>query len=391
MNIKIFGAVLLLLYTAESRADTCDAMIAQAAALIVAPLKSTEDFSARLGELDGMLTQCPNHPWLNAIGAQSDLRAYELLVRANNGQPNQQALSFITRALQRSTIYFDAPSSQRPDKPQLRTEAGPANLTYSTASDSRQEILMILVDLAKRGVAHPYLALQQPLACTNRVANDAQTLSYALSTSHDRVAVAIPFIDAAAQACMQANTRDITLPFATQARAHLNLVRLKLLSDDEAIKQSLRKAAAAEQAYIVQPHYSLHWSDTDSAQLAKLLRQYDVGPWLSRSLWFTAEHIETAAAIEAIALYLNDQWSPLAAGTLQVESTLVAQAHSEFTKKVFALFNEGKEAGLNAQTKATLLAALKAFVDGEIRTFDTKKLPPPPEYILRILYATLAA
>ena len=176
MNIKIFGAVLLLLYTAESRADTCDAVIAQAAALIVAPLKSTEDFSARLGELDGMLTQCPNHPWLNAIGAQSDLRAYELLVRANNGQPNQQALSFITRALQRSTIYFDAPSSQRPDKPQLRTEAGPANLTYSTASDSRQEILMILVDLAKRGVAHPYLALQQPLACTNRVANDAQTL-----------------------------------------------------------------------------------------------------------------------------------------------------------------------------------------------------------------------
>lgn len=391
MNINYFAAVLLLLFfTAESRANDCETMISEAAALIIAPLESADDFSTRISQLDDMLAQCPDHAWLNAIGAQSDLRAFELLVRANKGQLNQQALSFIDRALQRSTLYFNAPSAQRADKPSLRTEAGTANLTYAAARDSRQEILTILSDLATRGVAHPYLEVEQPLACSDLVANDAQTLSYAMSLNHDLAAVVIPFIDGAAQACFSAATRQVTLPFAVQARAHLSLVRLQLLADDDSIKQSLRKARAAEQAYIAQPHYSLHWSESDSAHLAKLLRQYDVGPWLSPSLWFTAEHIATDAAIEAIALHLNDHWSPLAAGTMQVESGLVTQAQSEFTKRVFALLNQGRAAGLDQPTKATLLAALKAFVEGDIRTFETKDLPPPPEYMVRILYGTLA-
>ena len=378
----------LVCIKASAAVDCDNDILPQALANMLQQPQNSEAFLAQIKTMDSYLELCPEHAWVNAMGSMNDFNAFQLITKNNNGVPNQQAVSFITRALLRSDKFFAAPHEQRKDIIKLQTARGEGSLRSQAAYDTRSNIIKGLIAIARQGAVHPYLKAEQPLDCESAtLGGDAQTIGFAIQEESDLAF--LPFVDGAAAACDQVTGKIRLTPYATKARVYLNAVKKQLIREPEQVRDALEKAKAAELAYIQGYSHTIHFDKNDSHQLDVLMREHEVGPWLAKELWFTEEHVNSEAAIEAIALYLNDNYSSLVAGTLKnVDSSVISQAQAEFAKKIYALFNQGQTAGYERETRSMLYHSLKAFETGEIRTLPNKELPPPPDYLLRVLYST---
>lgn len=376
-------AAVLLAGQAAARED-CDAdILPRAFNAAMAPSANWQQLTERVAEVNGYIEACPDHAWINMVGADFDGRIYDSLVELSGGQVEQQALDFVLRGFERSARFHEADADGRADRV-FTSSSGTVRLGYSDAAAARKKLLGTLVDLARRGAVHPYIAATEPQPCTGWYTHDAQAISFAVQTKADLFL--LPFVDAAAESCRKTGRGSDRLPLALQASVYTRLVRSGEISDPADARQMLAKAKVAETAYLEGGRsYDIFWAESDARNLdAKLrelgLTQEGAEAAVRREDWFTAENIARPEVVRGLALALAEKWTATAAGESGASDEAVTSARGALTGLVLKLRSEGTAAGIKAQTNLALREALIAVHEGTVRAPGTEGLPGFPKW-----------
>jgi len=311
-------------------------------------------------------------------------------LRANNvGVVNQDAYNFLGRAFMRSNVFQLGPDEGRQFRFNILGFQSTTNLDYSVASNSRKAIIESLAGLALAGTVHPYLKVEQPMACEGWVQSDAQTLGYMVKVAADKVL--LPFVETAADACRTAPHRMDRLPLAVLVGAYTKLIKNEQVKDPAEIERLLIAARRAADDFVSGDGYhSLLFSEADDRELTSLIRKHGVhsgdGPaTIDRSLWFKPEYIGSETAIRSVAYSFSEYWTPLASGDTDAPGEEVAKARNKLSGYIVELRNQGSEAGFPEETTTMLVETLTAFQKGEIGPPETAGLHPIPPWLLNIL------
>ncbi len=347
----------------------------------------------QIAQMDSYAQSCPDHAWINALGGELDVMVFKTIRANNGGVINQEAVSFLTRAFQRSTVFQEGPEEGRKPRYHVLGINNATHIDYSLASNSRRAIIDSLAQLALVGTVHPYLKPELPVDCKGWLTSDAQTVGYKVSVAADKVL--LPFVEAAADACRNAPGQMDRLPLAVLALAYMKLVDKAQITDASEIERMLIAARRnADDFKGSSGHHSLLFSESDEQRLKALIRKHGVhigeGPaTIDRSLWFTRDYIGSEVAIRSIVHSFSEYWTPLAAGETDASSEDVARARNQMTSYLLQLKREGTEAGLKDETEAMLRDAVTTFQKGEIRppmaATNTPMMPWLYDMIIRLL------
>lgn len=386
------AAALCAFAVPAAAADTCETETLPQAIMALQKQVTADDVVARMDLMDSLVAACPEHGWINVLGAELDRTTYRALLQASNGSPDQQALNYLLRGFERSNVFQQGPDENRKERYGIWLGPNEARLVYSVATDNRKGIIEELMTLARQGKVHPYLAAELPMVCSGWITGDAMTVAYAVKSKADRVL--LPFIDAAAKACSVTDGGRGQLPVALKAVAYARFVRDGELTDRDEISGLLTEAKAAQDAYVTGRGFDFFYSESEAERLTKLMQQHavrtgDEPVLLARELWFTPEHVRSPEAVYSIALALSGTWTPLAAGTEAGDTQTVATARTKLSSLVFALLKEGADAGLKPETQVTLREALTAFQTGKVRTMHAANLPGALAFLYDMLIKIL--
>lgn len=393
MNRLKFAAGLLgmMLFAAGSAsADDCTGTLRTSAVSATLRLVTNgEQLQAALKDIDAIVAQCPADPWINALGAEMDLRVYNALLAANNNQVNQQAFDFLQRGLARSDVYMNTAADMRGEVFAIQTEHGKGNLTHSFASTNRKSILQIFMAMARLGQVHPYFKAETPKTCTGWLTSDSQTVGYAMETEADLIFR--PFIDAAAEACRgEGNDR---LPLAVASQAYVRLVERGALTFRSDVSKALLKARDYRDAYLSRGGFDFHYSKFDADRLDRELRKHEVDPMagrLAREQWFTDEHFASEKMQFSLAWALSEEWAAISEKLAKGEIELAAGG-TQYTRFVYDVLKDGREAGKEAETKAALRTALSDVQQSRVRAIAMADYELPPQWLHDMLMKTAAA
>lgn len=393
MNRLKFAAGLLgmvLCAAGSAWADDCTGTLRTGAvSAALRPVTTGEQLQAALKDLDAIVAQCPADPWINVLGAEMDLRVYNALLAANNNQVNQQALDFLQRGLARSDVYMNTAADMRGEVYAIQTEHGKGNLTHSFASTNRKSILQIFMAMARLGQVHPYFKAETPKTCTGWLMSDTQTVGYAMETEADLIFR--PFIDAAAEACRrEGNDR---LPLAVASQAYVRLVERGALTFRSDISKALLKARDYRDAYLSRGGFDFHYSKFDADRLDRELRKHEVDPMagrLAREQWFTEEHFGSEKMQFSLAWALSEEWASISEKLAKGEIELAAGG-TQYTRFVYDVLKDGREAGKEAETKAALRTALSDVQQSRVRAIAMADYELPPQWLHDMLMKTAAA
>lgn len=393
MNRLKFAAGLLgmMLFAAGSAsADDCTGTLrTSAVSATLRPVTTGEQLQAALKDIDAIVAQCPADPWINALGAEMDLRVYNALLAANNNQVNQQAFDFLQRGLARSDVYMNTAADMRGEVFAIQTEHGKGNLTHSFASTNRKSILQIFMAMARLGQVHPYFKAETPKTCTGWLTSDTQTVGYAMETEADLIFR--PFIDAAAEACRgEGNDR---LPLAVASQAYVRLVERGALTFRSDVSKALLKARDYRDAYLSRGGFDFHYSKFDADRLDRELRKHEVDPMagrLAREQWFTDEHFAREKMQFSLAWALSEEWAAISEKLAKGEIELAAGG-TQYTRFVYDVLNDGRGAGKEAETKAALRTALSDVQQSRVRAIAMADYELPPQWLYDMLMKTAAA
>lgn len=371
-------------------ADDCTGTLRTGAvSAALRPVTTGEQLQAALKDLDAIVAQCPADPWINALGAEMDLRIYNALLAANNNQVNQQALDFLQRGLARSDVYMNTAADMRGEVYAIQTEHGKGNLTHSFASTNRKSILQIFMAMARLGQVHPYFKAETPKTCTGWLTSDSQTVGYAMETEADLVFR--PFIDAAAEACRgEGNDR---LPLAVASQAYVRLVERGALTFRSDVSKALLKARDYRDAYLSRGGFDFHYSKFDADRLDRELRKHEVDPMagrLAREQWFTEEHFGSEKMQFSLAWALSEEWASISEKLAKGEIELAAGG-TQYTRFVYDVLKDGREAGKEAETKGALRTALSDVQQSRVRAIAMADYELPPQWLYDMLMKTAAA
>lgn len=384
-----FAATLLgalVLATGSAAADDCTGGLrAEALGVSLMPLATVQDLQAALNDMDLFVSDCPQDPWINALGAEMDMRVYNQLVAANNNQVNQQAFDYLQRAFVRSDVYMSAPAEARQNVHRVQTQNGYGDLTYSATSTNRANIIKALMLLAKLGQVPPYLKAETPKTCTGWLSSDAQTVGYAIEAEADLVFR--PFLEAAAAACGGAGeVRDRT-PLAVVARGYYRLVDKGAATDPALVQELLLKAREYRDAYLEGRSSDMLYSEFDVDRLDRALRQHGVDPMaglLPREQWFTPQNIGGTKMQYSLAWALSEEWAGLAA-QMADEGLPLPRAGTLYTTFVYDVLREGREAGGERQTRAVLRTALRDVQESRVRADAMADYDLPPQWLYQAI------
>lgn len=365
--------------------DACETLILpRALEAIQTVIQDGTRVAPQAGLMDGYVQQCPDHAWINALAGELDVMIFKGLRQANGGVPTQDAVNYLARAFDRSTVFQAGPDETRNNRYNIITSQSSYNrLEYSIASGSRRGILDELATLARAGTVHPYLAGTTPPGCSGWLTSDTQTISYQIKARQDMVL--LPFVDAAAEACRGAKTQSDRFPLALKAKAYMTLIEKGVVTDPAEIERMLIAADEDATAFLGQDAYrALYFDESDARRLVTLLRKYGVhaGPGeavVDRALWFTREYIGSEVAVRSIVYSLDDYWTPLAAGDTDAPGEEVARARNRMTAYLIELNKEGAAAGFKDEASAMLREAVTAFHKREIispKMENRKDIPP---------------
>lgn len=350
--------------------------------------------AAYVPQMDSYVNDCPNSAWINALGGELDLMTYRGLRNANKGVPTQDAVNYLARAFQRSSVFYAGPEDTRKERYNVATSYNYYNnLTFSFASDSRGAIIDELVTLAIAGTVHPYLSGTAPLECKGWVSSDSQNISYKIKDASSRVL--LPFLEAAAEACRSAPVRGEKLPLAQLAKAYLRLVDTGVVTDPPEVRRMLLAAEKNANDYLGgDAYHSFYFDEADVNKLKSLVRKYGVhdGPGeglIDRSLWFKPEYLGSEEAIRSIVFSLDDYWTPLAAGETSASVEDVARARNRLTGYILELNKEGGAAGVQEEASAMLRDAVTAFHERTIVSPRMEAGKELPDWLYNILISLL--
>lgn len=380
----VLSVLILMMAGGVARAepDTCETVhLPKALEASLQQTNTAEQFQQALTEIDGQVSRCPDHPWINMMGALIDMRAYEVLLRGNNNQINQSALNYLIRAYDRSNRYIAVPAEDRKDRFGVQAGAQRGNLTYSAASDNRKAIITALMQVAKLGTVHPYLAAETAPACKGWIASDSQTVAYAMKTEADLIFR--PFLEAAAKTCSNTETGKDDIPVGALAYSYTSLVRTEAVTDPALVTDLLLAARAARDTYFDMNHgqFGIILSRITSGELDSQLRKHGVDPQaglLPRDQWFAVKRMSGEEVNFTLAWTLSDTWAGLAAEIAAGTKTL-PEASTAYTTFFSGILAEGRAAGLEAETRAAILFALTNVERSLVRahTMNGYDLPPP--------------
>lgn len=389
MAAALLGMLVSVAGTAA--ADDCTGTLrTDAVTVTLRPVATGDQLQAALTDIDAIVAQCPADPWINALGAEMDLRVYNALLAANNNQVNQQAFDFLQRAFARSTLFQEAPAEARQDILSIRTEHGTGNLTYSFASTNRKSILQIWMAMARLGQVHPYFKAETPKTCGGWLMSDTQTVGYAMETEADLIFR--PFIDAAAEACRGEGSRD-RLPLAVASQAYVRLVEREAITFRSDVSKALLKARDYRDAYLSRGGFDFHYSKFDAERLDKELRKHEVDPMagrLARELWFAPDHLGSEKMQFSLAWALSEEWAAISEKLAKGEIELAAGG-TQYTRFVYDVLKDGREAGKEAETKAALRTALSDVQQSRVRAIAMADYELPPQWLYDMLMKTAAA
>ena len=377
---------LTTLVASPAHASACDVEVLPDAFGVV--LDNTQPLVAKARAMDAYVQACPDHPWVNMLGANMNMVLFRALLQVNKGAVNQDAVNQLSLAFARSQRFYDSPARLRQNRYRISTPSGIGNLTHGAASKSRSEILQGLMALARVGHMHPYLSGKELPVCGGWLMSDTQTVAFAITSEKDRPY--LPFLDAAADACRDADSQFQRLPLAMQARGYMTIVQEGNGLDDSEKRRLLTIAQRAAREYVEGAGYDVHFPESAESTLQSLLVKYAWTETLSPDDWYLPDSIGSPQVIRAMALALSQYWTPEAAGVTDASADSVAKARAQFGVQLMRMRSEGRQAGLQSQTSASLRRALKAFQSGDIRTSETKDLPGLPKSLFDSLTKLLS-
>lgn len=369
-------------------AETCETEhLPKALEASMRQTNTAEQFQQTLTEIDGYVSRCPEHPWINMMGAVMDMRAYDILVRGNNNQINQTAFNYLIRAYDRSNVYISAPAEARQDRLGIQAGSRTAELTHSAATDNRKSIIAALMTIARLGTLHPYLAAETQPTCGGWLISDSQTIGYAMEKEADLIFR--PFVDAAADACSIDGDQADSTPIAVKAYAYTHFVRKGAVSDPAQISELLIAARDARDVYLDMNNgqFGIVFSKATSGALDSQLRKHGVDPQaglLLRAQWFKAEHINSEDMQFSLAWALSENWAGLAAN-ITAGSTNLPAASTAYTNFVSGILAEGRAAGLEDETRTAILRALTDIQESRVRAHAMDGYDLPPEWLFDTL------
>lgn len=371
-------------------ADDCTGTLrANAVSATLRPVTTGEQLQAALKDTDAIVAQCPADPWINALGAEMDLRVYNALLAANNNQVNQQAFDFLQRGLARSDVYMNTAAEMRGEVYAIQTQHGTGNLTHSFASTNRKSILQIFMAMARLGQVHPYFKAETPKTCGGWLMSDTQTVGYAMETEADLIFR--PFIDAAAEACRGEGSDR--LPLAVASQAYVRLVERGAITFRSDVSKALLKARDYRDTYLSRGGFDFHYSKFDADRLDRELRKHEVDPMagrLAREQWFTEEDFASEKMQFSLAWALSEEWAAISEKLAKGEIELAAGG-TQYTRFVYDVLKDGREAGKEAETKAALRTALSDVQQSRVRAIAMADYELPPPWLYDMLMKTAAA
>lgn len=383
-----FGALVIAAGGASAE-DCMDSLRAEALGVSIRPLQTGTDMQAALNDMDGYVARCPEDPWINALGAEMDLRVHRQIVAANKNQINQQAFDFLQRAFVRSNIYREAEAEARRDVLGIQTPHGRGDLKYEVAARTRAAIIEVFMQLARAGQVHPYLKAETPMMCTGWIMSDTQTIGHAMESAADLVFR--PFMDAAAEACRGESQTWDRLPMAVAAKAYYRLADKGAVADEAEVASMLLKARDYRDAYLRGAGHDFHYSEFDADRLDSELRKRGIDPMagrLARELWFAPGNLGSKTMQFSLAWALSETWAAAAEQIAKGEITEPSGAVL-YSRFVYEVLGEGREAGKEAETKAVLRRALADVQEYRVRALAMADHDLPPKYMYDVLMNTL--
>lgn len=397
LKFTLFAAALLAGAALPAHADDakCETeKLAAALESVQGVINNPSTLAAYVPQMDSYVKDCPNSAWINALGGELDLMTYRGLRNANNGVPTQDAVNYLARAFERSSVFYAGPDDTRKERYHVATSYNfYNNLTFSFASDSRGAIIDELVTLALSGTVHPYLSGTAPIECKGWVSSDSQDVSYKIKDAGSKVL--LPFLEAAAEACRSAPVRVAKLPLAQLAKAYLRLVDTAVVTDPPEVRRMLLAAEKNAADYLGGDEYhAFYFDETDVNRLKSLVRKYGVHAapgegLIDRSLWFKPEYLGSEEAIRSIVFSLDDYWTPLAAGETSASVEEVARARNRMTGYILELNKEGGAAGVQEEASAMLREAVTAFYKRTIISPRMEAGKELPDWLYNIMISLL--
>ncbi|MFN3312214.1 MAG: hypothetical protein ACK46Q_01940 [Hyphomonas sp.] len=384
-------AVLASVFVAgAAQADVCSTeIVPEALEATLRQISTAEQFQQAIQEMDAYVTQCPEDPWINLMGASMDVRVYETVVANNNKQINQDAYNYLIRAFARSDQFIAVPAENRRDQLAVPLPSGGVGqLKFEAASANRRTIIEALMLIARLGNFHPYIAAETPPACDDWLNSDTQTIGYAMRIKADLIFQ--PFLDAAAEACRNSEESRLRLPLAVTATTYANLVGRDEVTEPEKIRELLGKAKDARAAYLEGRSFDTFYSKFDSGRLDHQLRKHGVDTqagMVAREFWFTPEHMRSETMQFSLAWALSEEWAAISE-KIAVEGITLSSAGALYTRFVYGVLTEGREAGLEAETRAALRSALRDVQESRVRAFSMADYDLPPQWLHDTLMKT---
>lgn len=391
-SLKRLAAALLgalVLVAGNAAAEDCAGTVRiEALGVSARSVTTGAELQAALTDMDALVARCPEDAWLNALGAEIDLRVYTALLNANNNQMNQQTFDFLHRAFLRSSRYANAPAEERQEVAGIQTPHGRRGLSHEAARSVRREIMGVFLAMARLGQMHPYLKAEEPLTCNVWLMTDAQTIGYAIQSRADLVLM--PFVDAAAEACGEDPQIWLRTPLAVAAQAHVRVVQKGVITDPAAVRAALIKARAYRDAYLAAVGFDAFYSKFEAGQLDGELRKHGVDPMagrLARELWFEPENISSKTMQFSLAWALSEEWAAISE-KIAAEGITLSSAGALYTRFVYGVLTEGREAGLEAEIRAALRSALRDVQESRVRASSMADYDLPPQWLHDTLMKT---
>ncbi len=354
-------------------------------------LRSASEWSAKAADASRV---CPAQPWVQYEAGQIELQLGRDALEVHG--PGPEALAHASAAL----VYAGRMAALPP-------EIKAAELPRYVLVDARPEmefgslrdpLIRLLLTLAEAGHVHPFLTGARPDGCTPTALRDLERFSFRTTTIVTPVEMA--FIAGVAEHCRGVTDRDLREPFARLARAHWSAFDLEYQRRDADRADRLTREQA--HAHLIEAWLATAallqgddpetlgregvWSANRFRSLLTVMEREGVAipayedALLDRALWTRPDHIATPRAVRALAMAIDELWTPEAAhGALSDAPT--RQAGFAIMLLQNAVEREANENGLPEEGRALLRAGTRAHAEGLFRSEGRTDLPPPPNFI----------
>lgn len=344
---------------------------------------------AAASRIDAQARACPETAWVRVIAAGAEIN---MLERHEAADPQVSAAMLAQRFghVERAYEHLEYFRLNKPED----FRHGAVRLAYNEWADVAEMVMQAVLRFADKGHVHPLVSeTPPPLACdfvVKRMATTASGFRYRGSLP------ALDYLSAAANVCRVSEDRLDWGVLEQRAVLLTILVKDGHISDPRRVRWALREAYRDSRQFLDgRPAPFSFWSQGDEDALMEQIEKHQVSlvfhddsTIVPRADWLTPENAGSAGTVYSVALAISELWNPLAAGVTDAPMDEVSKARSIVLIGVREFGAEADAAGQTVAGRTSILEALEAFQEGDIRTPQTATLPGMPDWFLRLITAT---